>query len=34
MPLVDALMREMLHTGYMSNRGRQIVAAYLALDLK
>ena len=34
MPLIDALMREMFHSGFMSNRGRQIVACYLALDLK
>ena len=34
MPLIDALMRELLYTGFMSNRGRQIVACYLALDLK
>lgn len=33
MPLIDALMRDMNRTGYMSNRGRQIVAAYLTLDL-
>jgi len=34
MPLVDANMRELALTGWMSNRGRQVVAAYLALDLK
>ena len=34
MPLVDALMREMNQTGFMSNRGRQIVACYLTMDLK
>jgi deoxyribodipyrimidine photo-lyase len=33
-PLVDANMREMLATGFMSNRGRQNVASFLALDLK
>ena len=33
MPLVDANMRELLSTGFMSNRGRQVVASYLALDL-
>lgn len=33
-PLIDANMREMLHTGFMSNRGRQNVASFLALDLK
>ena len=32
-PLVDANMREMAATGFMSNRGRQNVASYLALDL-
>lgn len=34
MPLVDAFMRELNAVGYMSNRGRQVVASYLALDLK
>lgn len=29
MPLIDGLMRELKHTGFMSNRGRQIVASYL-----
>ncbi|EIE22181.1 cryptochrome [Coccomyxa subellipsoidea C-169] len=33
MPLVDANMREMKATGFMSNRGRQNVASYLTLDL-
>ena len=33
-PLVDANMRELLQTGFMSNRGRQNVASYLALDLQ
>lgn len=28
-PFVDANMRELLHTGYMSNRGRQVVASFL-----
>lgn len=32
-PLVDANMRELLHTGWMSNRGRQNVASYLVHDL-
>lgn len=32
-PLVDANMRELLATGFMSNRGRQNVASFLALDL-
>ena len=30
---VDANMKELLHTGYMSNRGRQNVASYLTKDL-
>lgn len=33
LPLVDANMREMAVTGFMSNRGRQNVASFLALDL-
>lgn len=32
-PLVDANMRELLATGFMSNRGRQIVASFLVRDL-
>jgi deoxyribodipyrimidine photo-lyase len=32
-PLVDANMREMNTTGFMSNRGRQNVASFLAIDL-
>merc|ERR1719336_2800108 len=32
-PLVDANMRELAQTGFMSNRGRQNVASYLALTL-
>jgi len=32
-PFVDANMRELLHTGFMSNRGRQNVASYLTKDL-
>ncbi|KAJ1425310.1 DNA photolyase, FAD-binding/Cryptochrome, partial [Ochromonadaceae sp. CCMP2298] len=32
-PLVDANMRELLQTGFMSNRGRQNVASYLVLEL-
>ena len=32
-PLVDANMRELYQTGYMSNRGRQNVASFLALDM-
>jgi deoxyribodipyrimidine photo-lyase len=31
---VDANMRELLLTGFMSNRGRQNVASYLVKDLK
>ena len=34
MPLVDSLIREMNHTGFMPNRGRMIVACYLTQDLK
>ena len=33
-PLVDANMREMKATGFMSNRGRQNVCSFLCLDLK
>jgi deoxyribodipyrimidine photo-lyase len=32
-PLVDANMRELMATGFMSNRGRQNVASFLAIDL-
>lgn len=32
-PFVDANMRELLLTGYMSNRGRQNVASFLVRDL-
>jgi deoxyribodipyrimidine photo-lyase len=32
-PMVDANMRELLLTGWMSNRGRQIVASYLVHNL-
>lgn len=32
-PLVDANMREMAATGFMSNRGRQNVCSFLAIDL-
>lgn len=31
---VDANMKELLTTGFMSNRGRQVVASYLVNDLK
>ncbi len=33
-PLIDANMRELKHTGFMSNRGRQLVACFLVKDLK
>lgn len=33
-PIIDANMRELLYTGFMSNRGRQIVASFLVRDLK
>ena len=33
-PIIDALMREMNITGFMPNRGRMVVACYLAMDLK
>ncbi|CAL8141371.1 unnamed protein product [Orchesella dallaii] len=33
-PFVDANMRELLETGWMSNRGRQNVASFLTKDLK
>jgi len=33
-PFIDANMRELIATGYMSNRGRQNVASYLVADLK
>ena len=32
-PLVDAAMRELVTTGYLSNRLRQVVASYLIYDL-
>ncbi len=32
-PFIDANMRELYFTGYMSNRGRQNVASFLAKDL-
>jgi deoxyribodipyrimidine photo-lyase len=32
-PMIDANMRELMATGFMSNRGRQIVASYLTRDL-
>eukprot|EP01035_Chromulina_nebulosa_P022463 gene22463-29086_t len=33
-PIIDANMRELLLTGFMSNRGRQIVASFLVRDLE
>ncbi|XP_071079721.1 cryptochrome DASH-like [Haliotis cracherodii] len=33
-PYIDANMRELLATGFMSNRGRQNVASFLTKDLK
>lgn len=33
-PFIDANMRELVQTGFMSNRGRQNVASYLVKDLK
>merc|ERR1712137_311296 len=33
-PFVDANMRELLATGWMSNRGRQNVASFLIFDLR
>ena len=32
-PFIDANMRELRETGYMSNRGRQNVASFLVKDL-
>ncbi|WAJ37675.1 DASH family cryptochrome [Pseudomonas sp. GOM7] len=34
MPFVDANMRELAATGFISNRGRQVVASYLVHDLQ
>lgn len=34
LPFVDACMRELAATGYMSNRGRQNVASFLAKGLQ
>lgn len=33
-PLIDANMKELLETGYMSNRGRQNAASFLVKDLQ
>ena len=32
-PFVNAHMKELIQTGYMSNRGRQVVASYLVHNL-
>lgn len=32
-PIIDANMRELLQTGFMSNRGRQLVASFLTKNL-
>ena len=32
-PFVDANMKELLHTGFISNRGRQNVASFLVKDI-
>ncbi|MCO5569841.1 hypothetical protein L7F22_023555 [Adiantum nelumboides] len=32
-PLIDANMKELMATGYMSNRGRQIVCSFLVRDM-
>lgn len=34
MPLVDACMRELAATGYLTARGRQVAASYLVIDLQ
>ena len=33
-PLINALQKELMQTGFMSNRGRQIVASYLVKNLQ
>lgn len=33
-PLIDACMNELRNTGYLGNRGRQLVASYLINDMK
>ena len=33
-PFIDANMIELLKTGYMSNRGRQVVASFLVRDME
>ncbi|KAK9808788.1 hypothetical protein WJX72_003695 [[Myrmecia] bisecta] len=34
LPFIDACMRELMHTGYMSNRGRQNTASFLTKELR
>ncbi|MFW6371761.1 MAG: FAD-binding domain-containing protein, partial [Bacteroidota bacterium] len=33
-PLIDALMHELMETGFMSNRGRMLVSFYLSKEMK
>ena len=33
-PIVDACIRELINTGFISNKGRQIAASYLTMDLQ
>ena len=33
-PIIDALMRQLKNTGFISNRGRMLVAFYLAKEMK
>lgn len=32
-PIIDACMRELVKTGYLSNKGRQMIASFLAIDI-
>jgi len=32
-PIIDACMRELTQTGYLSNKGRQMIASFLAIDI-
>ena len=34
MPIIDAIMRDLKTTGFISNRARQMTASYFCLDLK
>lgn len=34
MPIIDACMRQLNQTGYISNRGRQLIASFLVKDLE